>query len=1161
MLFSYNFSDYIPAFPDYVPASPGNTPSESSNNSYGLVPIASPTLLLFHDDPYIKELLPPKKRGRDRLSSSTSAIPQEFEIGESSCKTSLKCHEEQIKEILNHLDELSLDRIENIEDNIEGLGKVQAIIQQDFDNLETELQEACAQIAKLRKKQMGQNNKIALARFRIADLEQIIKEIQNASQKDINIYSTGHDLGCHQAIRAVGLIRWFERTESLFSRSNCAEENKVTFATRTLTDDALSWWNAYAQPIGIEQANQTTWTELKRLLTNKYCPQNEELAVLCPNMVRNTEKLMEVFIGGLPQSIEGTVTASKPQTFEEAINIAQRLMDQIIKCGSMHGTSDHKRKFDDRRNSNNNKNYPNNRVNNYQNNRNNNSNRNNDYRQQHNRRPETFRAYAATLIENNGFDVVIGMDWLSKHHAKIICDEKVVHIPIDGETLIIRGAAPVARAPYRLALSKMHELLNQLQELTDRDQETAFQLLKKKLCESPILALPERNDDFVIYCDASHQGLGALLMQREKVIAYASRQLKPHEENYTTHDLKLGAHILDQKELNMRQRRWLELLADYDCEIRYHPGKENVVADALIRKERIKPLRVRSLVMTIHPKLPSQILEAQNKAIKEENIKVENLQGMDKAFKIHPDGTRCIKNQSWLPLFDNLRDLIMHESYKSKYSIHSGSDKMYQDLKKLYWWPNMKAIIAEYNALGTQLDMSATYHPETDGQSERTIQTLEDMLRACVIDFGKGWEKHLSLVEFSYNNSYHASIKAAPFEALYSRKCRSPVCWAEVRDVQLTRPQIIHEATEKIVQIRQRLQAARDWQRSYTNIRRKPLEFHVGECVMLKVSPRKVSSDSENKESLTPELWLDEKLNFVEEPMEIMDQEVKQLRQSRISIVKKLCEAPILALPEGNDDFVVYCDASHQGLGAVLMQREKVIAYASRELKSHEENYTTYDLKLGAVVFALKIWRYYLYGTKCTVFTDHKSLQCIIDQKELNMRQRRWLELLADYNYKIRYHPRKANNRSWLPLVGNLRDLIMRESHKSKYSIHPGSDMTYQDLKKLYWWPNMKAIIAEYVSVIRFGKRGKLNPRYIRPFKILEQIGPVAYKLELPEELSNIHSTFHIFNLKKCLSDESLIIPMKELRLNDKLNFVEETVEIMDREVKQLRQSRIPIVK
>ncbi|GKE41309.1 reverse transcriptase domain-containing protein [Tanacetum coccineum] len=213
-------------------------------------------------------------------------------------------------------------------------------------------------------------------------------------------------------------------TESVFSRSNCAEENKVTFATGTLIDDALSWWNAYAQTIGIEQANKIIWTELKRLLTNKYYPRTEvrkmedefynltvkgndlktyvrrfqELAVLCPNMVPNTKKLMEVFIGGLPRSIEGNVNASKPQTLEEAITITQRLMDQVTKHNSMPEINDHKRKFDDRRNTTNNNNYPNNRINNYQNNHNN---RNNDYRQQQNRRQEIFRAYAATPTENS----------------------------------------------------------------------------------------------------------------------------------------------------------------------------------------------------------------------------------------------------------------------------------------------------------------------------------------------------------------------------------------------------------------------------------------------------------------------------------------------------------------------------------------------------------------------------------------------------------------------------------------------------------------------------------------------------------------------------------------------------------------------------------------
>ncbi|GJR61853.1 hypothetical protein Tco_1504015 [Tanacetum coccineum] len=142
-----------------------------------------------------------------------------------------------------------------------------------------------------------------------------------------------------------------------------------------------------------------------------------------------------------------------------------------------------------------------------------------------------------------------------------------------------------------------------------------------------------------------------------------------------------------------------------------------------------------------------------------------------------------------------------------------------------------------HKALGTQLDLSTAYHPQTDGQSERTIHTLEDILRACVINFRNGWDNHLPLVEFSYNKSYHTSIKATPFEALYGRKCHSPVCWAEVGEAQLTRPEIIHETTKKIFKIRDRMQAARDRQKSYADKRHRPLEFEVGNKVMLKVAP------------------------------------------------------------------------------------------------------------------------------------------------------------------------------------------------------------------------------------------------------------------------------------------------------------------------------------
>ncbi|GJQ93277.1 putative reverse transcriptase domain-containing protein [Tanacetum coccineum] len=590
-------------------------------------------------------------------------------------------------------------------------------------------------------------------------------------------------------------------------------------------------------------------------------------------------------------------------------------------------------------------------------------------------------------VELGSFDVIIGMDWLRRCHAVIVCDKKLVRVPYGNETLtfhgnessnrresrltviscskaqehmvkgcqidLIPGSAPVARAPYRLAPSKMKELSEQLQELSDKGfirpnlrsgyhqlrvreqdisktafrtryghyqfqvmpfeltnapagekEENAFQLIKQKLCSASILALPEGSEDFVVYCDASHKGLGVVLMQKEKVIAYASRQLKVHEKNYTTYDLELGSvvfalniwihylygtkctvftdhkslqHIIDQKELNMRQRRWLELLSDYDYDIRCHPGKQ-----------------------------------AQIEALKPENLENEDVGGMIKKDipkgKLEPrvNETLCLNGRSWLPCYGDLRYVIMHESHKSKYSIHPGSEKMYQDMKKLYWWPNMKADIATYvskcltcarvkaehqrplgllvqpsipewkwdnitmdfitklpkssqgfdtiwvivdqliksahflpirendpldklarlylnkivarhgipmsiicdrdgrftsnfwksfqKALGTDISLSTVYHPETEGQSERTIQTLDYMLRACVIDFGMGWVKHLALADVM-GQSWRSST---------------------------------------------------DWYRIY----------------------------------------VDDKLQFVEEPIEIMEREIKRLKRSRIQLVK-----------------------------------------------------------------------------------------------------------------------------------------------------------------------------------------------------------------------------------------------------------------------------------
>ncbi|GJW12023.1 putative reverse transcriptase domain-containing protein [Tanacetum coccineum] len=523
-------------------------------------------------------------------------------------------------------------------------------------------------------------------------------------------------------------------------------------------------------------------------------------------------------------------------------------------------------------------------------------------------------------VELGSFDVIIGMDWLVNHHSVIVCDEKIVRIPYGDEVLIVQedlpgllltrqvefqidlvpGAAPVARAPYRLAPSKLQEPSTQLQELSDKgfirprssvyskidlrsgyhqlrvhDEDILktvfrtryghyeFQVMPFGLTNALAIFIDLMNwvcksyldkfmivfiDDIMIYSKSKEE--------HEEHLKLILELLKK-EELYTKFSKcdfwlsKSLQHILDQKELNMRQRRWLELLSDYDCEIRYHPGKANVVADALSQKERIKPLR-------------------------EENYGTEDLCGMIKKLEPRADGTLCLKNRSWIPCFGDLRTLIMHESHKSKYSIHPGSDKMYQELKKLYWWPNMKAEIATYVKNDSMEKLTRQYFKEVVTRHGMAVSIISD------------------------------------------------------------RDEIIHKTT-KIIQIKKRIQAARDRQKSYADRRRKPLEFQVGDKVMLKVSP----------------------------------------------------------------------------------------------------------------------------------------------------------------------------------------------------------------------WKGM----------IRFGKQGKLNSRYIRPFKVLAKVGKIAYRLELPDQLSRVHSTFHVSNLKKCFSDEPLAIPFDKIQIDDKFHFIKEPAKIMDREVKRIKQSCIPIVK
>ncbi|GJU69884.1 putative reverse transcriptase domain-containing protein [Tanacetum coccineum] len=278
----------------------------------------------------------------------------------------------------------------------------------------------------------------------------------------------------------------------------------------------------------------------------------------------------------------------------------------------------------------------------------------------------------------------------------------------------------------------------------------------------------------------------------------------------------------------------------------------------------------------------------------------------------------------------------------------------------------------------------------------------------------------------------------------------------------------------------------------------------------------------------------------------------------------KIANAPILALPKGSKNFIVYCDASHKGLGVVLMQNEKVIAYASRQLKIHEKNYTTHDLKLGAVVFALKMWRHYLYGISYDtiwVIVDHLTKSAHF----LPMRETDPMEKLMKLYMKevvTRHEVGDAQLTSPAIIHETTKKIVQI---KSRIQAARDRQKSYANIrhKPMVFQVGDRVMlkVSPWKGVVRFGKRGKLNPRYVGPLKVIERVRNVSYNLELPPQLSRVHNTFHVSNLKKCLSDESLVIPLEELRVDDKLHFVEEPVEVMDREIKQLKRSRIPIIK
>ncbi|WVZ76674.1 hypothetical protein U9M48_024628 [Paspalum notatum var. saurae] len=496
--------------------------------------------------------------------------------------------------------------------------------------------------------------------------------------------------------------------------------------------------------------------------------------------------------------------------------------------------------------------------------------------------------------------------------------------------------------------------------------EEAFGTLKKLLTSAPVLAQPDITKPFDMYCDASGSGLNCVLMQEGRVIEYASCQLRKHEVNYPTHDLELLAvvyalkkwrhyllgntchiytdhkslkYIFTQPELNMRQRRWLELIKDYDLEVHYHPGKANVVADALSRKAHCNFIEARPTVrvlcceigeiemptaleaglynLVLEPTIKDQIIAVQKQDKGMAHIRDEIHDKKKACFKLNEEGVLWFKNRLVVPKDMELRKKILDEAHTSMFTLHPASNKIFQDLKQKFWWTRMKREIAKYvsecdvcqrvkadhlkptgmlqplailawkwedihmdfivglprtpkgyDSIWVIIDRFTksahfipvktiyhaktyaeiyiarivslhAYHPQTSGQVERVNQILEDMLRACALTYSTKWDECLPLAEFAYNNSYQKSLDMAPFDALYGRRCRTPLNWSEPGEHVTFGPDLVTQVEEQVKFIHDNLKRAQSRQKRYSDKRRRPLVFEKDDHVYLRVSPMK----------------------------------------------------------------------------------------------------------------------------------------------------------------------------------------------------------------------------------------------------------------------------------------------------------------------------------
>ncbi|GJR28461.1 putative reverse transcriptase domain-containing protein [Tanacetum coccineum] len=899
----------------------------------------------------------------------------------------------------------------------------------------------------------------------------------------------------------VGLIRWFEKMDIVFHISNCPEKSQVKYATCTLLDSALTWWNSHKRTIRTEAAFVMSWRELIKLMTKVYCPRNkiQKMETELWNLTVKNNDLTAC----LPDNIQGNVIAAEPTRLQDAVRIANDLMDQNLKG------------------------YTNTRGQN------------------------VARAYMAGNNKKNGYEGILPFCNKCKlHHerqytAKCRNCKRIEHLA--------RDCRSVVTIPTQGTLGPNQGVVTCFECGVQGHYRKDYPKVKNQNRGNKARVPDARGKAYVLGGGDANPGSNTvtgtfLLNDHLAYMLFDSGADKSFVSNTFSALLDITPSALDVSyAVELADRRTSKtntVLRGCTLGLLGHPFNIDLMPvdlssfDVIIGMDWLAKNHAVIVCDEKIVRIPygNEILIFQGDKCDKEKKLMLSIISCEKAQKYIEKGCQLFLAQ--VTVKEN-KDESKEKRLEDVPTVRNFPEVFPEDLPGL---PPIRQVEFQINLVpGVAPVARALYRLAP-------IDDLFDQLQGSSV-----YSKINLRSGYHQLRVYDEDIPKTPFRTRYGHYefqvmpfglTNAPAVFMDLMNQ--TNFGVAQEG--KIIRqvLEVRLLAVEGFSKiakPMTKLTQKSLQFNCGEK---------------------------EKTAF---------QTLKQ----------KLCSTLILALPEGSENFVVYYDASHKGLGAVLMQKEKVIAYASRQFKIHEKNYTTYDLELGAVVFALKMWRHYLYGTKYVVFIDHKSLQHILDQKELNMRQRRWLEPLSDYDYELRYHLGKANmvadalSRKSRPKLLRVRALaevrdaqltgpeIVRETTEKIIQIkHHLQDS--RDRKKSYADKRRKPLefqvgdkvmlkVSPWKEVIRFGKRGKLNPRYIRPFKILAKVRRIAYRLELPEKLSRVHSTFYVSNLKKCLSDEPLAIPLDEFYIDEKLYFIEEPVKIMDHELKCLKQSRIPIVK